>query len=68
MKEQQKIWTTREGIVWKLKDMKDSHILNCLNALKQGKIYPNSSSYRKKWIIIFTNEIRLRKYKKLGLC
>lgn len=67
MNNQQKIWKTREGIEWKLKDMTDSHVLNCLVALKNRKIYPNSAKYRQKWIIIFTNEIRLRKYNKLGL-
>jgi hypothetical protein len=59
------IWTTKDGEKLNIKDMKDSHIFNCIIGLKERRIYPLREKRRKKWIIIFNTELRIRKLKNI---
>ena len=67
MKSIQLIWTMKTGEKILVKDMKDSHLMNCILGLKERRIYPFKDNKRNKWINIFTQELRKRKYKKLKL-
>jgi hypothetical protein len=65
MSKKQSIWITKDGTKILVKNMTDSHILNCISGLKERKIYPLKQTKRLKWLEIFNREIRFRKYKKL---
>jgi len=65
-------WTTQEGIKWKLKDMHDSHIRNCIkhqqrkiSYYEQQNVGVTLTDSLKDTIVIFKNEIKYRRKLKL---
>ena len=67
MKELQLIWVMKNGEKILVRDMTDSHLLNCISSLKERRIYPFKDKKRNNWIHLLTQELRKRKYKKLKL-
>ena len=67
MKRTSLIWIMKTGEKILVKDMTDSHVFNCICALKQRKIYPLRDTKRNKWLNIFILELRKRKYNRLDL-
>lgn len=71
-----KIWITRNGEKIAIKDMSTQHILNCLNAIEEGKIifvsnngyapdndyieYEENDLGKEHWIKTFKNELKKR--------
>ena len=58
------IWTTQEGVEWLLKDMKDSHIRNCIKFLKRKKNVPFDSYFQEN-IQLFETELLYRRSQKI---
>lgn len=53
-------WTMKNGNDIKIKDMKDSHILNCIRMMQRKQL----NGTRRAWIEIFqTEQLNRRKYK-----
>ncbi len=68
-------WRTKEGELIQVIDMETSHIENCIRAIENGKInfeiggtflgdiwYEDGQEESEKWLEIFRNELKFRKY------
>lgn len=53
-------WRTNDGELIAIKDMKTSHIKNCIKM-----IYKRNGTWRQQYLRYFENELRRRKYEKI---
>ena len=54
-------WVTADGTLIKIKDMKTSHIKNCIKM-----IYRRNGNWRSQYLRLFENELRRRKFETLN--